>query len=431
MTKQRFRSLPLRDVPKQVDREGRVIYGVSAAQAVEALGHGMELDQKTIEQIVELGNKSKQGIKSRFTHPGLSSDGMGKHLGRMKNFRMEGDKAIADLHLAESASKAPDGDLAGYVMDLAEEDSAAFGMSVVIQAHQVWTLDDGTEVKAYDFWGDDDDNQSQRPDNALTERPVVRVDSLDAVDVVDEPAANRDGMFSRALWGTNLKAEQMFGAFDDVLGEAGMTPAQAWSYALRYFEARQVDLKGMAMDEAVMEPTEQETEVVDAVATDESADAQGDEVTQEEMQSLQQELAAFKQREQDALAQAAQLQETVATMQREARAKRHQELARGWQGETAAHLTILEALGEGSEAFSAYKTLMSALSEQIEAGALFEEVGGNSREPMGGTAVERINKMAAKRATETGISLADATKQVFQEHPELYDEYRADTSVKA
>src|SRR3990172_8997944 len=243
MAQTRFRSLPLRDNPARVDRTERVIYGVSAAQAVEALGHGMLLDAKTLQQIVDLGNKAKNGIKSRYTHPGLSSDGMGKHLGRMKNFRVEGDKAIGDLHLAESASKAPDGDLAGYVMDLAEEDSAAFGMSIVAAGARVWPLDDGTEITV-DAYAEEDD-AGYRPKNATTPKPVLRVDALDAVDVVDEPAANRDGMFSSALWRTNTLAESMFGEFDTLLKQVGMTPEKAWGYALKYFDARGVDMKGM------------------------------------------------------------------------------------------------------------------------------------------------------------------------------------------
>ncbi len=432
MTKQRFRSLPLREAPGRVDRDKRVIYGVSAAQAVEALGHGLELDQRTIEQIVELGNKTKNGIKSRFTHPGLSSDGMGKHLGRMVNFRVEGDKAVGDLRLAEAASNAPDGDLAGYVMDLANEDSAAFGMSIVAGGELVWTRANGEEqnVGAVDATGE----PLGRPDDALTELPVFRVTELDAVDVVDEPAANRDGMFSAHLWGTNVKAEQFFGDFDNVLTQMGMSPQQAWNYALRYFEARQVDLKGLTMSDeqqAVVDPTETEEEIVVTVEieSEDSADAQEGGVTQEEFAKLNAKLEAMAAEKLAEQQEKLELAAKVEAMEREARKGRFEALARSWQGEFAAHMTILEALGEGSEAFSVYKTLMSALSEQVEQGGLFKEMGSNSREPMGATAVERVNKLAAQRATETGITLGEAMQQVFQEQPALYDEYRGEVEA--
>lgn len=405
MTKQRFRSLPLREAPSRVDREQRVIYGVSAAQAVEALGHGFELDAMTLQQIVNLGNRARNGVKSRFTHPGLSSDGMGKHLGRMTNFRVEGDKAIGDLLLSDAASKAPDGDLAGYVMDLAEEDSAAFGMSIVFEGYVVWVLADGSEVEI----------DGDRPDNAMNELPTVRVTALDAVDVVDEPAANRDGMFSRALWGTNVRAEQMFGTFDDVLTQMEMTPQQAWDYALKYFDARGVNLKGMAMSEeqVVAEPTQDE-EIVAAVEIEHEEPE--DNTVNEELQELRAQLAAVQEREKAA-------QEAVATLQREARAKRFQELARGWQGETAAHLTILEALGEGSEAFSAYKVLMSALSEQIEQGALFEELGSNPK-TMTGNAAEQLERETQKLlASDTALTYTEAMEQAAKRNPQLFADY--------
>lgn len=425
MAQTKFRSLPLRESPSRVDRENRVIYGVSAAQAVEALGHGMMLDGKTLQQIVDLGNRAKSGVKSRFTHPGLSSDGMGKHLGRMKNFRVEGDKAVGDLYLADIASKAPDGDLASYVMDLAEEDSAAFGMSVVIGVDQVWPMADGTEQPVYEY---DDDFNYIPPKGALTELPVARAKSLDAVDVVDEPAANRDGMFSAALRGTNQLAENMFGNFDGLLAEVGMTPQQAWGYALKYFDARGVDLKkvGMEQEQNAVAPVAEEEPVTlyDADVVEES---QGDEeVTQEEAKELQAKLSAFEQREKDALAKTAALAETIATMQKEARSAHFQKLATGWQGEIAAHLTVLEALGEGSEAYGVYCRQQSALSEQISTGKLFEELGRNSQTSANATAAERLDTEAKQIAASEKISYAQAVEQAAKRNPELYKQYVAE-----
>ncbi len=418
MTKQRFRSLPLRDNPTRVDREQRVIYGVSAAQAVEALGHGLMLDAKTLQQIVDLGNATKNGVKSRYTHPGLSSDGMGKQLGRMKNFRVEGDKAIGDLHLYESASRTPSGDLAGHVMDLADEDGAAFGMSIVAEGSRVWTLADGTEVST--------DDEDGRPKDAMTDLPVFRVTALDAVDVVDEPAANRDGLFSSALWGTNQLAESMFGNFDELLAQAGMTPQQAWGYALKYFDARQVDLKGMSMQNEQSDNAAQDEEIVTAVEIENEESGEGDEVSQEEMQALQAELAAIKQREQAALAQAQELQGKVAAMEKDARTQRFTALAKGWQGEAAKHLQVLEALGEGSDAYAAYVSLQSALSEQIAAGALFSEVGSNPQS-VTGSAAERLEAEARKlMAANAQLTFAQAMAQATERNPQLYIEHVAE-----
>jgi hypothetical protein len=218
-----------------VDREARIIRGVSLAQAGEALGHNIDFDAKTIAAIVEKGNNKKAGVKARFTHPGLSTDGMGKFLGRIKDLRLseDGTKALGDLHLAESASNSPDGDLAEYVMDLAEEDASAFGMSVVVRKTQMAWIDPATGVEV-----------KEKPLNSQQKRPYLRFDELSACDVVDEPAANRDGLFSSSLWGSNQTAEAAFIELDAMLARYGVDQAKAWEVAQKYFNARGVDLKG-------------------------------------------------------------------------------------------------------------------------------------------------------------------------------------------
>ena len=140
---ERLRALPARGVTGHVDRAQRTIYGVSCAQAVEAIGHGLVLDERTLEQLVALGNRRSKGVKARFTHPGVSADGLGKFLGRLRNFRRLGDKAVADLHLSPLAFRSPQGNLGEYVLDMAEQEADMFGMSVVIGMQRVWVLPDG------------------------------------------------------------------------------------------------------------------------------------------------------------------------------------------------------------------------------------------------------------------------------------------------
>ncbi len=250
-TKQtRFRAMPVRGAGR-VDRDEQVIYGVSCAQAVEALGHGMQLDRVTLSQIVELGNGTRSGLKSRFTHPGLSSDGMGKFLGRLRTFRVENDKATADLHLSESAFKSPDGNLGDYVLDLAEEDPEAFGMSIVFDLDKlVWVRSTGEEVATVDGATG---RRVDRPEDATSKYPVARIKKLAACDVVDEPAANRDGIFSAALWGTNVLAEDMFAYIDNQIGELGVTPERAYEFALSYFDARGLKLHESGKESEIVE----------------------------------------------------------------------------------------------------------------------------------------------------------------------------------
>ncbi len=139
---------------------------------------GWEIDETTLSQIVEAGNKVQLGLKSRFGHPNMSSTALGTFTGRAKNFRKDGDIARADLFISKTAYETPDGDIASYVLDLAEKDPDAFGTSVVLG----------------DFDLEYADKEKNKDGKDLP--PKLRVNFLMAVDVVDDPAAN-DGMFNK------------------------------------------------------------------------------------------------------------------------------------------------------------------------------------------------------------------------------------------
>lgn len=176
------RGIELREGKPQVDREAGVIYGYAVITKGPARGHHMHIDDTTLTQVVDLGNRAKLGIKSRFDHPSASNTSMGTFLGRSKNFRRAGDRVLADLHLSESAKEAPQGDLYAYVLGLAERDPQAFGASIVFEGQSEYQLNpDGTRKK--------DEHGDPLP-------PLARVETLLASDVVDEPAANPGGLFS-------------------------------------------------------------------------------------------------------------------------------------------------------------------------------------------------------------------------------------------
>lgn len=432
-----FRSLPLRAVPVlSVDRDRHIIYGVSAAQAVEALGHDMLLDGKTIGQVVEHGNAARNGVKSRFTHPGLSSTGLGKYLGRLRNFRQEGDKALADLHLADSAFKTPDGDLGTYVMDMAEHDPDMFGMSMVIQGRRVWTLADGSEMDVEDF------KEGRRPESATTEKPVIRVKQLMAVDAVDEPAANRDGLFAaRHLWATNSLSQEAFDDIDEYLSGAGVTPQRAFEFALAYFTARGVDVKEFKqMAEETVEETKapEQTEATpgtpaaaDPAAMQAESDA-GDTEDAElaalkaQVAAMQAELAARGERETELATALGQADARLQELERDAMRGRFAALAAGWYGDTGKHVDMLEKLaaldGEAGESFQFYAQTQTALAEQVKAAGLFGEKGTDKPGTFA-SATEQVAQLAATRAKEQDISLSEAMTQVFGEQPGLYEQY--------
>lgn len=434
MTK-RFRALPVRDnTDLRIDREAGaagVIYGVSAIQAVEALGHGVLADATTLAQVEEHGNATKMGLKCRYTHPGMSSDGLGKMLGRLRDFRVEGDKTVADLYFNKSSRKTPDGDLGDYVMTLAEEDPAALGMSIVFDMQAVWVTTDGEEVPA----GDDDED---RDEQYTTTMPLARVKALMACDVVDEPAANRDGLFSSALWASNVQAEQAFDQLDNVLNEWGVSPQKAYEVATRYFDARGVNVnqvKGEEMADKKQEATnqpdvtaEQVTELqakLDAALAELSAKSA-------EAEAAASELAAKAEAETELSQRVGKLEQALdasnkrnAEMAAEARRKRFGELAKEWTGETAKHVALLEQLadsaGEDSDAFGFYVQTQNAVAEQLNSSALFEDIG--SDKPATETEPKGFDAVVRERMAADGVSYSVASKRVTDEQPELYNEY--------
>jgi hypothetical protein len=156
------------DEPVQISRVGGdynagLLSGVSLIAKGEALGHDMWIDEVTLMQVAEFANQSNNGIKSRFTHPSMSADGMGRHLGRLKDVRVEGEKVIGDLHFAQSAHATPEGDLAEYVMKLAEEDPAAAGLSIVFEHDQEAEQQFMTKFSKDSFMSPDEDNLRNLP----------------------------------------------------------------------------------------------------------------------------------------------------------------------------------------------------------------------------------------------------------------------------
>jgi len=205
-----------------VDKDARTIRNYSVATRGEALGHNMWLDMQFLNQIVKAGNSKPLGVKTRFTHPGLSGDGLGRALGRTRNFRRSGDQVFGDLHLLDSASKTPEGDLAGYVMDLAEESPDLFGASIVFSHDE-----EASQAHSKKHRGEDGNFKS--PDEENTKNyPHARLAELHGSDLVDDPAANPSGFFGQFAVGSELAAKA-----ESILAWAlGLTDQQPDEFAI-------------------------------------------------------------------------------------------------------------------------------------------------------------------------------------------------------
>lgn len=179
-----FRTEPLSGLPSsgRVDRAAGKIFGAKAMQ-LGPLNVGdsrpWKVDAVTLDQLERLVNQRNVGTKVRFAHPNMSRDGMGRHLGRAANARRvsdpSGDYTAVDITLSDAAKRSPNGDLFNHVLDLAEQTPEDFGLSLAPQM-------------------DREAMGKMTPD----EKGLVpiRLKGLSAIDVVDDPAATRGGMFS-------------------------------------------------------------------------------------------------------------------------------------------------------------------------------------------------------------------------------------------
>jgi len=231
---------------------------VSLCSRGEALGHGFWVDQVMLQQIADLAAAAGR-LKCRFAHPDWCADGTGKALGRVTPGPVEGDQVYGDLHFYAAAHNAPDGDLAGYVMDLADEDPAAFGLSIVFthdwDAEDAFTAENTQTVELKDDAGQVIETRTQfvSPDPQNVDNlPHARIRDLYAADVVDDPAANPNGLFHRA----NPLASEGRGLLDYVFGRSTEAPRlSALSIAperLRAFVSQYLATSGLSLKESTM-----------------------------------------------------------------------------------------------------------------------------------------------------------------------------------
>jgi hypothetical protein len=169
-----------------------VIRDVSVTTEGEALGHGVWLEEEFVQAVVDQGNALKMGAKARFGHPTMCSQALGTYLGRFKNFRMMDSgtgksKAIADMHLSESAKKSPSGNIHDY--------------------H--FFYDDGEEADGKE----------------LGEKWFASIKKLEGADFVDSPAANPDGLYSEfSAQSIAGQVGQFFDEFPDVVRMLATNP---------------------------------------------------------------------------------------------------------------------------------------------------------------------------------------------------------------
>jgi hypothetical protein len=213
-----------------------VIHDVSVTTEGEALGHGVWLEEEFVQAVVDQGNALKMGAKARFGHPTMCSQALGTYLGRFKNFRMMDSgtgkaKAIADMHLSESAKKSPSGNIHDYVAAMAQSESDMFGASIVFQPGETYRKNEKNGRKAFigwtrdgeAYWTYEDGEDADEKD--LSSKLYASIKKLEGADFVDSPAANPDGLYSEFSAQTIAgQVGQFFDEFPDVVRMLATNP---------------------------------------------------------------------------------------------------------------------------------------------------------------------------------------------------------------
>ena len=147
-----------------VDKVAGIIYGVSVITEGIAAGHGEYVDALTLSQVMACAAKYAGGLKVVDRHT-RGTDSVFSTVGSLKNFRIEGNKLRADMHLLQSESNR------GKLLEMADSIPDTFGLSIAFSGPR-----ETKEGKVY-----------------------TRCDEIYNAALVDVPAANPNGLFSKAV----------------------------------------------------------------------------------------------------------------------------------------------------------------------------------------------------------------------------------------
>lgn len=195
-----------------------VIVGVSVITEGEAKGHGVRIDHATLLSVKVCADSHPDGVKVKSEH----GTDFGSIVGVLRNFRISGQKLLADLHLLKTHQ-----DFA-RIVEMAETMPGEVGLSISFSGIE-------EEIGGEMF---------------------ARCLELYSVDLVDRPAANPDGLFravDSSQKGMDEKSTSFFAGLKKWLGETENAELSASQKQVTELSARVVafesDLK--ARDEQI------------------------------------------------------------------------------------------------------------------------------------------------------------------------------------
>ena len=147
------------------------IEGVSIISVGEAKGHGLFVDDITLQEVKACAESFAGGVKVNLDH----GAGIKDIVGFCDNFRIIGEKLVADLNLLETAEKR------AYVLEIASRMPDTFGISIAFSG----------------------------PVREKNGRSFASCTELYSADLVQTPAANPTGLFSFTAKPVDTSAKQM------------------------------------------------------------------------------------------------------------------------------------------------------------------------------------------------------------------------------
>ena len=174
----------------QISEKG--LSDVSILTIGEAQGHGVMVDEKTIEDFMRLS--LGKTIPAYLTHAGaIDKDGrpadrLGKEIGMFSGFYRDGNKVRAKNFQFLEAFKQAEPKTHATLVEMARNFADKLGISPVLRHVKSWVTRDG-EVPA---------DGKTVPAGALNEMPSMRLRDLLSCDFVQKPAANL-GLFEAKI----------------------------------------------------------------------------------------------------------------------------------------------------------------------------------------------------------------------------------------
>jgi hypothetical protein len=148
-----------------------IIEGVSIISVGEAKGHGLFVDDITLQEVKACAESYAGGVKVNLDH----GAGIKDIVGFCDNFRIIGEKLVADLNLLETAEKR------AYVLEIATRMPDTFGISIAFSG----------------------------PVRERDGRSFASCTELYSADLVQTPAANPTGLFSFTAKSVDTSAKEM------------------------------------------------------------------------------------------------------------------------------------------------------------------------------------------------------------------------------